>query len=582
MEQLHEQIAGTSSVVLLTDATGVVLHAVGDQDFMDQTRKVALQPGGIWSEENHGTNAIGTALVEQVPVLVHSMEHFAEANHFLTCSAAPIFDPKGRILGVLDVSGDSAAYQRHTMALVRMSAQMIENQFFAGDSGDGIQVHFHLRPEFIGTLYEGIALFSCDGRFVAGNRAALLHLGLDRYDVTGRDFSSIFDLSLVKLFESARILPQPVLPLRLHNGVELFGRVKFSNSVSPITFLPIATSAPELALQPAATETGAVALRALDRGDPAMARAIGKVAKVLGHDIPIMIEGESGSGKELFARAVHDDGPRKNGPFVAINCAAIPEGLIESELFGYRDGAFTGARRTGSVGKIQQADGGTLFLDEIGDMPLSLQARLLRVLQDRTVTPLGGTKAAPVNIVLLCASNRRLRDEVAAGRFREDLYYRLNGLLITLPALRERADRIPLAMEIMRLLSGRGRMIRFSAPVLEMFEKHPWPGNIRQLTNVVKTALALSFGEVEITPEHLPEDFLEQLPGGAPAAPQLDGGTSSAPGNPLSLGEMEDLAINASLRENHGNISAAARKLGISRNTLYRRLKVVDGRIAGG
>ena len=569
MEQLHEQISGTSSVVVLTDATGVVLHSVGDPDFVEKAQQVTLQPGGLWTEEVNGTNAIGTCLIEKVPVTVHSGEHFIEINQFLTCSAAPIFDPHGRMLGVLDVSSDSAAFQRHTMALVRMSAQMIENQFFAHECSDGILIHFHLRPEFIGTLYEGIAVFSQDGRFMAGNRAALIQLGLDRYDAEKRTISSIFDLTLSGLFEQARVLPQPVIRLRLRSGVEVFGRVKFGASVSPITSLPIRHT--DAAGHASGTEPVTGSLAALDLGDPAMGSAINKAKKVIDHDIPLMIEGESGSGKELFARAFHADGPRSSGPFIALNCAAIPEGLIESELFGYRDGAFTGARRSGSIGKIQQADGGTLFLDEIGDMPPSLQARLLRVLQDRTVSPLGGTKSLPVDIKIICATNRRLRDEVASGRFREDLYYRLNGLLLTLPPLRHRADRIALAGAILRTLSQGDGRISFSPNVLDLFFRHSWPGNIRQLTNVIRTALALRGDEPEITMEYLPEDFLEQI--GARTEELRSPAGREAGSEPGRLEEVEAVAIRDVLRECKGNISAAARKLGVSRSTLYRKSK---------
>ncbi len=569
MEQLHEQIAGTSSVVVLTDATGVVLHSVGDTDFVEKAQQVSLQPGGIWTEEANGTNAIGTALVEQVPVSVHSNEHFIAINQFLTCSAAPIFDPKGRMLGVLDVSSDSATYQRHTMALVRMSAQMIENQFFAHECNDEILIHFHLRPEFIGTLYEGIAVFSLDGRFVAGNRSALVQLGLNRYDAEKRNISSIFDLTLAGLFEQARVLPQPVIKLRLRSGVELFGRVKFGASVSPITYLPIRQT--EATGRVSGAEPSSGALAALDLGDPVMGAAIRKARKIIGHDIPLMIEGESGSGKEMFARAFHADGPRGKGPFVALNCAAIPEGLIESELFGYREGAFTGARRTGSIGKIQQADGGTLFLDEIGDMPITMQARLLRVLQDRTVTPLGGTKSLPVDIKIICATNRRLRDEVAAGRFREDLYYRLNGLLVTLPSLRARADRLALADGILRTLARGDNTVGFSPFVIDLFSRHDWPGNIRQLTNVIRTALALREDEAEISVEHLPEDFLEQVGEQRGDCRSLQG--REGDNGPGRLEEFEAAVIRDVLRECNGNVSAAARKLGVSRSTLYRKSK---------
>jgi transcriptional regulator of acetoin/glycerol metabolism len=572
MNQLYEQISGTSSVVVLTDATGMVLHSVGDPDFMKKAQQVTLQPGGLWTEEANGTNAIGTALIEKIPVTVRAVEHFIEINQFLTCSAAPILDHHGRMLGVLDVSSDSAAYQRYITALVRMSALLIENRFFTGQFTDDILFHFHLRPEFIGTHYEGIAAFSLDGRFVAGNRAALVQLGLDRCDAQTCILSDIFDLTLTDLFARARSFPQPVIRFRLRNGVGMFGRVEFSAPVSPGTYAPIGHSAAALRLAGnSGAETCTTCLAALDLGDPAMEAAIRKVRKVIGQDIPLMIQGESGTGKEIFARAIHADGPRSGGPFVALNCAAIPEGLIESELFGYRDGAFTGARRSGSIGKVQQADGGTLFLDEIGDMPPGLQARLLRVLQDRTITPLGGTKSFPVDIKIICATNRRLRDEVAAGRFREDLYYRLNGLLLTLPPLRDREDRIALAGSILRTIYGEDGDIVFSSEVIDFFSRHPWPGNVRQMANAIRTALALRDGAKEIRVEHLPEDFLDQI--GALAQPRRLRAERASGCGSERLEEMEEAAIRGVLLECKGNVSAAARKLGISRSTLYRKSK---------
>ena len=573
MGQLFEQISGTNSVVVLTDATGVVLHSVGDPDFVAKAQRVTLQPGGIWSEETNGTNAIGTALFEKTPVSVHNAEHFIAINQFLTCSAAPIFDPLGRMLGVLNVSSDSDVHQRHTMALVRMSAQMIENQFFSHECTDEILIHFHARPEFVGTIYEGIAVFSLDGRFVAGNQSALLQLGFVRLDAEKRTLGTIFQITLSGLLEKARLLPQPMIRLPLRSGGELFGKVKFGAKVSPITFLPLRHyDAVNRSHSTPSVETVTTTLASLDLGDPVMELAIRKSRKVLGLDIPLIVEGESGSGKELFARAFHSDGPRGKGPFVALNCAAIPEGLIESELFGYRDGAFTGARRSGNSGKIQDADGGTLFLDEIGDMPLTLQARLLRVLQDRVVTPLGGAKSSPVDIMIICATNRRLRDEVAAGRFREDLYYRLNGLLLTLPPLRKRADRIALADSILRNLSRGDDHVKFSPELISLFHRHSWPGNIRQMTNVIRTALALRGGEQEITLEHLPEDFLEQI--GEEATVGCSRASRAMESGSANLEELEDLAIRNVIRECNGNITAAARKLGVSRSTLYRKSAV--------
>ena len=247
---------------------------------------------------------------------------------------------------------------------------------------------------------------------------------------------------------------------------------------------------------------------------------------------------------------------------MAVNCAALPEGLIESELFGYEEGAFTGARRRGSLGKIEQAHGGTLFLDEIGDMPLALQARLLRVLQERSVTPLGGNKARPVEFSLVSATNQKLREKVERGEFRSDLYYRLNGLTVNLPPLRQRAD-LPALLELL-LQIEHAEHAEFTEEVMAIFKVHPWPGNIRQLHNVLRTALALSGGE-PITELHLTQDFMDDM-----------GRAEEAAEERATLDDMAGEAIRAALKAHEGNVSAAARQLGISRNTMYRRMKAFE------
>jgi transcriptional regulator of acetoin/glycerol metabolism len=573
MENLYHDICGTSSMVLLADSEGVILHSIGDPNFVDQAQKVFLKPGGIWSESVNGTNAIGTALEEQTAVHVYSSEHFTEKNRFLTCSATPIFDPTGRILGVLDVSGDYRAHQKHTMALVRLSAQMIENQMFAPQFPEDIIICFHLRPEFIGTLYEGIAVFSPEGHFVAANRCALLQFGLDRTRMFGQTFSSIFGFSLAKMLEQTRYVPQPVLKLPLRSGAEVYGRVWPGTIISPVTFLPLSSKSKKV-VKPTQQnpQKAGVSLAELEFGDPAMRTVITKALKVAEHDISIMIEGESGTGKELLARGLHRAGSRRNGPFVALNCAAIPEGLFEAELFGYQEGAFTGAKRTGNIGKIREADNGTLFLDEIAEMPLNLQARLLRTLQERTIVPLGSSGSYQVNIAVICATNRRVRDAVAAGTFREDLYYRLNGLLLTLPSLRVRDDRVLLAAKILEDLAGTDRTVRLSPEVIGIFKRHPWPGNIRQLHNVLKTALALLGDDHEISVDELSEDFLEQ------AGYRIQGGKmclneSAEKSSSELLADVEARLISSTLQQTGGNISAAARMMGIGRNTLYRKLE---------
>ncbi|MGZ3254692.1 MAG: sigma-54-dependent Fis family transcriptional regulator, partial [Burkholderiaceae bacterium] len=369
METLYEQIINTHNMVILTDANGLIIHTLGDDDFLEKADKVALQPGVPWSEQSKGTNAIGTAIVEQMPILVHADEHYLNANHFLTCSAAPIFDHQGKVMGTLDVTGDQHSFHKHTMALVRMSAQMIENQMFSASFQDAITLHFHSRQEFIGTLMEGIASFTPGGRFLSANRSGLFQLGLPLTALQSHTFSSLFGLPVSALFDHYRTAMPSALNLCLHSGVRVFAKaeLRLSNHI----FQHVSESSTTRVANPIGTPALRLSsLHYLNTGDPQMGALIDKLNKVIGRDIPIMITGETGTGKELLAQAIHNDSPRARGPFVAVNCASIPETLIESELFGYEDGAFTGARKKGSIGKLLQANGGTLFLDEIGDMPL--------------------------------------------------------------------------------------------------------------------------------------------------------------------------------------------------------------------
>jgi len=581
METLYQQIVNTHNMVILTDATGVIVHSLGDDDFLEKASRVALQPGVAWSEASKGTNAIGTAIAENSPTLVHADQHYLAANHFLTCSAAPITDHLGKVIGVLDVSGDQRSFHKHTMALVRMSALMIENQLFSATFEDAITLHFHTRPEFIGTLMEGIASFSPGGRFLAANRNGLFQLGLPFSALQSHTFSSLFGLPVSALFEHYRTAAPGLLTLCMHNGVRVYGRAQlrlannvFQQSLSGERTAPAnpATAAAG-ANQAAAQARRLSGLRYLRTGDPQLELVIDKVTRVLGRDIPIMIMGETGTGKELLAQAIHNDSPRAMSPFVAVNCASIPETLIESELFGYEDGAFTGARKKGAVGKILQANGGTLFLDEIGDMPFSLQARLLRVLQERMVTPLGSDKSIPVNVELICATNHNLRERMARGLFREDLYYRLNGLVVKLPPLRERTDLETVVKKILSTQAEHGRY-HVSPEILALFRQHRWPGNFRQLTNLLRTAIVMAGDEMEICLRHMPDDFLDDIEQSPDPDTTVDAAASTerllAQG--ASLDEMEQSVIAKSLAANGGNVSATARALGVSRNTIYRKI----------
>ena len=611
METLYEQIVNTESMVILTDAGGLVLHSLGDDDFLQRTEKVALRPGVCWSEESKGTNAIGTAIFEEGPVLVHGPQHFLAANHFLTCSASPIFDPRGAVTGVLDVTGDQRGYHQHTMALVRMSARLIENSLFSRAYPDALTLRFHSRAEFIGTLVEGLVVFSEDGRFLAANRSGLFQLGLDRSSLRNHTATSLFGTPMTALIGStARGEVSQIMKLVLHTGVTVYARAEAGpglraggmrifvdemrrDDAKPAA--PASAPATPAAYKEDRAKLTDITLSALDIGDARIQQMIARINRVGGRDISVLIHGETGTGKELFARAIHNLSPRRNGPFVAVNCASIPEGLIESELFGYEEGAFTGARRRGTVGKIMLASGGTLFLDEIGDMPVNLQARLLRVLQERVVMPLGSIKAHTVDVAIICATNCRLKERIRSGHFREDLYYRLNGLLVALPPLRERTDLRPLVRHVLDTQVAGGARYKVSEDVMSLFERHPWPGNCRQLANLLRTATVMAGESPSIECEHLPEDFFEDLDAPHPASAHAPShaaaqahadmhadahahahapaahATPHVPAGRLDQIELD--AIRECLARCGGNISVTARTLGISRNTLYRKLR---------
>jgi len=562
MEFLAEQTGGAEGMVILAGADGVVLQALGDLHFVSRAERVALRPGASWSEQHRGTNAIGTALAERQAIVVHSEEHYLERNAFLTCAAAPILAPGGQLLGVLDVSGDHRGYHPHTIGLVRSAAHMIEHRLFETRHDvrhwNGLVLRLHAQPEGIGTLAEGLLAVREDGGLAGANRAALQMLGLEWPQLARGRVEDVLSEPVHVLMDWFRRSPSVPRIVHGHGGAALWVRVEaarplLSTARAPARCAQVEDAAP------------ADALAALDTGDLAMHGAIARARKLAPSAIPLLVQGESGAGKEVLARAMHACSPRRDQPFVAVNCAALPETLIEAELFGYERGAFTGAAREGATGRIREAQGGTLFLDEIGDMPPAMQTRLLRVLQDRQVTPLGGGKPVAVDFWLICATHRDLRAQIEAGRFREDLFYRLNGFTLKVPALRARSDLHPLLrQQLAQFLPG--REVQVEDALLAALAAYPWPGNLRQLASVLRTACALlDPQEGVIGWEHLCDDFAEQLRAGS--APG-----EAAPQPAEDLRSISRSAIRRALDEAHGNVSEAARRLGISRNTLYRRL----------
>lgn len=591
METLYGQIANTHSMVVLTSAQGMVLHSLGDNDFLEKASRVALVPGTDWSEKTKGTNAIGTALSEEEAITVHGNQHYMRANQSLTCSCSPIFDPHGQVIGALDVTGDHRSYHQHTLALVRMSAQLIENHMFAGSFPKAVRLHFHSRPEFLGTLVEGIAVFSPEGRFISANRSAQFQLGLSHHALQAHTFSSLFNLpisALFELFSGSASIPRQ---LGMHNGVSVWCRTEIKPA-GPWSHPSLAPVEQEGGATPSSARTATPtqsrckphlsSLQYLDTGDAQIKSVIQKLRRIVDRDIPVMILGETGTGKDLLAQAIHNDSARARMPFVAVNCASIPETLIEAELFGYEEGAFTGARKKGAIGKIVQADGGTLFLDEIGDMPRHLQARLLRVLQERKVSPLGARKDVEVDVTVVCATHKNIREMISRGEFREDLYYRLNGLVVRLPALRERTDFEVVVKKVLKSLCEGEPHITISSDVMTLLASYHWPGNLRQLHNLLRTAVVMVDTDGVIDAEHLPDDFLEELSiaNNAPLAVEASVIASA----PVAIANSEDVfsdgvrlqdvtlnTMAQMLRIHRGNVSAAAKALGVSRNTIYRK-----------
>ncbi|WP_435606194.1 sigma-54-dependent Fis family transcriptional regulator [Pseudomonas knackmussii] len=550
MASLHQQLAGSGHAVLLTDSRGVILNRVCADADRDAFEHAGLWLGADWSEASEGTNGIGTCLVERQALTIFRDEHFRSLHTGLTCSASPVFDPQGELLAVLDVSSArpdlSRQSQFHTMALANLSAKMIESCYFRRRFEGQWLLRFHLQADYVGLFSEGLLAFDGGGRILAVNQSALNLLDHPRDALLGRSVEDCFDLRLDDLLGRASAQPSASWPLRSHAG-RLFHALLRGEP------RPLRVAVPREAKVPTAP--------GLCLGDERLAADFRRALKVYAHDVPLLLHGETGSGKEAFAKAVHLSGERAGKAFVALNCAAIPESLIESELFGYRGGSFTGARKEGMRGKLLQADGGTLFLDEIGDMPLTLQTRLLRVLEERQVVPLGDAVGQPVDLRLISATHRDLEALVAAGSFREDLYYRLNGLVLQLPALREREDKAQLLAQLLTEES-KGRHILLDEDVRQALLDYPWPGNVRQLRNVLRTLVALSEGG-RVRLADLPVDIRRGPPAQVVARtePVAD-----------SLQDAERAALIAVLEAQRWHMSRTAQQLGISRNTLYRKL----------
>jgi transcriptional regulator of acetoin/glycerol metabolism len=541
MRTLHEQIAGSNFLIAFATPEGLLLDIVADKSFADTPEAKNIRPGSLWSEALCGTNGIGTAAFLKRPVIVHGSEHYFPSFGSLTCAASPIFAPDGSLAGILDASSDCVSRQTHTAALVCMAATQIENGLFRERHHRDILIAFHNRGEYLHTLTAGLIAVDDSGRILAANQAAriLLH-GLPT--TPGRSFTDIFRTRFSSFMDEGRLRERQRLQDEV--GSSFIATIEHPN-VSPM--LRAVTKSRVSA--PAVTPTPFISI------DPVVARIVHQTEAAAQRKMPILIRGETGTGKEQLARHAHAASGR-SGSFVAINCAALPESLIEAELFGYSEGAFTGARKGGSAGLVKEADGGTLFLDEIGDMPVTLQAVLLRFLDDWTVRPVGGAKRQ-VDLLLISATNADLGESIAKGRFRSDLLFRLNTLEVTLPPLAERSDFQAIAGHLLATIDARRTL---SARLIEHLAKCAWPGNIRELRNAL-SRLTLQT-----------EDSVIDYPEAA-----LIAGRHTEQGRSGTLQGRHRAQVLSTYAETGNNVSETARRLGVSRNTIYR---VLDDRSA--
>jgi len=558
---LEKAIAGAGYAVLLTDSRGYAISAGGALAQQHPEIRQAIRPGVDLSEGAIGTSAMACALKERRPVRVFGPEHFFSANRLFHCAAAPIVDPRGGLIGTVDITRGSPHADFGALSLVTRCAQAIEYELFRRVPARAI-VTLAWQPHSTESSADLILAFGDDGEILATNEAMRRFMGVETYQV-GLQYEDLFEGrfgTMLSLLQGAR----GAIPVQLRSGICMYASLwarerQGAGLAAPAPALAVAGSGRAVRLKAAVVPDNAIP----DFGDARINEELEIGFKALHSGLPVLVLGETGTGKDVMARALHARSPGCGGAFVAINCAAIPESLIESELFGYEEGAFTGARRGGAAGRIEQASGGTLFLDEIGDMPLHLQARLLRVLESKEVSRLGGSTTQRVDFQLVCATHQDIEQAVREGRFRRDLYYRINAFVLSLPPLRLRPHLKALACSILGSVSDGTR--EFAPEALARLAAHPWPGNVRELRNAITYAHAMAPAGPWIEAGHLPRSVL---------APTPSEGLTPSPGDMQAggLAKLEREAMRRALDDCGGNVRLAAQRLGISRATLYRRI----------
>lgn len=561
LNDLRKQTKNTGYLVTLCDSSGRIIYLDGEPQTLRLAEKMNFVLGSDWSEEAAGTNAIGTCLKIGEPIQLFAAEHFCEGVHPWTCSSAPIRDPlTGELLGVIDLTGQWKDAQPHTLGIVVVSAFSIQQRL----KESSILIRHRLIQEYLKAVnrwpQDAVMVVDQAMKVVEGNEQALKLLQISSFSEASNipewreGLTHLFSCTTGKQKEQERLLTSLNLRIRaftITDAGERIGLLLHLERKHQGTHVAKRGSMP--------VWQGIV-------GQSAAIRQLVRQCQIVANTpVPVLITGESGTGKELFARAIHAASEQHDGPFVAVNCGAIPKELVASELFGYEAGTFTGGKKEGKKGKFEEADGGTLFLDEVGEMPLELQVHLLRVLQEREVVRLGSARPIPIEVRVIAATNQNLEEMMREGLFRSDLYYRLNVVSMRIPSLRERTEDIPLLVRhfIERYREKYKKPIRGVAEeTMSFFLSYSWPGNIRELQNVLEYAVLFCDDEF-IRMHHLPSVLQKVCPS------EIRGDKTQL--QPMQIEERKMLL--RLLEETGGNLSEVARRMKIARTTLYRKLR---------
>ncbi|HHY27532.1 MAG TPA: sigma-54-dependent Fis family transcriptional regulator [Desulfitobacterium dehalogenans] len=536
--------------ILLGDKDAFILESLGEGPFLSKAQRIFLSPGGNWGEDVKGTNAIGTALVEDMPVTIHGVEHYVQENHFLTCSAVPIHELNGEVIGVIDISSE-IGHQDCTLDIALTGARLIEQNLRNLTIERELKFYKQGTKLVLDLLKEGFLSVDRHGMITQINSLGASLIGLKKEDLLGRHVADVLGAP------KGWFLNQDILDLRHkdskgHEVVTHFQRISDNsgNSLGAVGVIQI-------------NEQKMNGLGWVGRTSLKSQVVLEKAHKAAQTHFSVLLQGQTGTGKEIIARMIHELSLRRNGPFIALNCAAIPSTLLESELFGYADGAFTGARRGGQPGKFELAHKGTIFLDEIGDMPLNAQVALLRLLQEKSLTRIGGKTIQKIDVRVITASHKDLKALVDVNAFRHDLFYRLKVVSIDLPPLVQRLEDLPELVThfIHKACAAIGRpIIEIDDQIYPYFFSYSWPGNVRELENCIAGMVAMCTDSM-LTVDDLPKEVRESLS-------EKDGS------EPISmLAHQTRQMILQALIETDGKILPASRLLGISRTTLYRKMK---------